>query len=304
MNVKIYTHKVRATIDDDIIKFREYFKKLGLDLTLDIEETKVKKQDAFSLFEHIKLFTAPTTYQVVMYIYDRYAPNGEAKSWAFNYSKTLKTILLSTSIADDNVDFTFMNMIHEFTHCIFYMLADRQIYLQDPMDVSNFGNPPYTFNDQIDNPKSAHAVARLRLAPYYKLLDNKPMYKPKNFALKELVSKATLDKYGEQAWQFLDERMLRNLQSIREQLGKPITVNTFLLQQRCFDPAEERGPYSQHAHGRAVDFSVSGMTAQEVRNWLKTASLPEPNIWVEEDVGWIHMDVRVSEYKGVYFFKP
>ena len=196
---------------------------------------------------------------------------------------------------------------HEFIHSLFHKLHRKGIVVEDSMDfvVVNGKGVWYYKNTSLTANPSNRTIALERLAPYWNLLTNtNNMYKPKNFALKELVSKATLDKYGEQAWQFLDERMLRNLQYIRETLGKPITVNTFLLQQRCFDPGEERGPYSQHAHGGAVDFSVQGMTAHQVREWLKTATLPEPNIWVEEDVGWCHLDVRYSEFKGVHFFKP
>jgi hypothetical protein len=136
--------------------------------------------------------------------------------------------------------------------------------------------------------------------------ETKELYKPKNFALKELVSPAILTKFGEKAWEFFDERVLKNLQFIRDSLG-PIKVNNgTTLTYRGFDACEYRlNGVSQHNHGRAIDFDVVGKTAKEVREWIvkNQDKLPEPNCFLEDDVTWVHMDVRFSNKKGVYLFK-
>lgn len=134
----------------------------------------------------------------------------------------------------------------------------------------------------------------------------KEIYKPKNFVLKELVSPEILKQFGEKAWEFFDERLLRNLQFLRDNLG-PIRVNNgTTFKYRGFDACEYRkNGVSQHNHGRGVDYDVVGKPAQKVREWIliNQDRLPEPNCWIEDGVDWNHMDVRCSDKKGVYVFK-
>ena len=140
--------------------------------------------------------------------------------------------------------------------------------------------------------------------------------KAKYFTLFELVCPHVLAKYGERAWMFLDSRLILNLDTIRERIGKPIYVNRGNLTQRGLrcpqcqivkDKFEAGVLYmSAHTFGKAVDFDVEGMTAEEVRGWLKEhgAYLPYP-IRVESDVNWVHLDVFESVTgQKVYFFQP
>ena len=62
---------------------------------------------------------------------------------------------------------------------------------------------------------------------------------------------------------------------------------------------------SAHSQGTAVDFDVKGMTALDVRNWIKVNQvlLPYP-IRLEQDVAWVHLDMRNDGKKGkVVYFK-
>lgn len=140
--------------------------------------------------------------------------------------------------------------------------------------------------------------------------------KAKYFTLFELVCPHILAKYKERAWMFLDSRLILNLDTIRERIGKPIYVNRGNLTQRGLrcpqcqivkDKFEAGVLYmSAHTFGKAVDFDVEGMTAEEVRGWLKEhgAYLPYP-IRVENDVTWVHMDVFPNKDNlKVYFFNP
>jgi hypothetical protein len=134
------------------------------------------------------------------------------------------------------------------------------------------------------------------------------LYKPLNFPLKELVSPEIYAKFGERAWEFFDERILRNIQWVRERLG-PTRVNNYSmgLKYRGFDAFEFRKTgVSQHNHGRALDFEVIGMPSEQVRQYLVTHQneMPEPNVWVEKGTPHCHMDVRCSDKKGVYLFNP
>lgn len=102
--------------------------------------------------------------------------------------------------------------------------------------------------------------------------------KSKYFKIQELVSKKTYEKYREKAWEFIDPKLIKTLDSLREHFGKPITVNNWLwggdLQQRGLrtnldkivkDKTNKNIIYvSQHVLGRAVDFNVKGLSVREV----------------------------------------
>ncbi len=139
------------------------------------------------------------------------------------------------------------------------------------------------------------------------------------FNIKELVCKHVYNKFGEMAWTFFDPRLLETMCVIREKLGKPITVNTWhsggSLTQRglrcnvCQLVAEktrlEKVYVSAHLQGTALDFDVKGMTALEVRNWIKANQilLPYP-VRLEQDATWVHLDVRTDGSNGkVTYFK-
>ena len=74
---------------------------------------------------------------------------------------------------------------------------------------------------------------------------------------------------------FIDEKLIKVLDLLREHFNRPITVNNWIwggeLHQRGLRAnkdeivANKKDYYiSQHCLGKAVDFNVKGMTAQEV----------------------------------------
>lgn len=142
--------------------------------------------------------------------------------------------------------------------------------------------------------------------------------KAKHFKLHELVCKHIYDKYGEQAWQFLDPRLIIIIDWIREQLDKPIEINNYEFGGndtqsgiRCnmchlVKSKTDKGTVymSGHNEGQAVDFSVKDMTAEAVRNWLVRNQEDLPySIRLEANVKWIHCDVRDTGRK-IHFFNP
>lgn len=140
------------------------------------------------------------------------------------------------------------------------------------------------------------------------------------FDIKELVCKHVYDKFGESAWQFLDERLLRTLHAVRLILGKPIIVNNWanggsysqrglrcnvcpLVKEKT---SLEKVYLSAHVQGIAVDFHVPGMTTAEVRRLIidNQRLLPYP-IRIERDTTtWIHIDMRNDDdnYKVAEFY--
>jgi len=137
-------------------------------------------------------------------------------------------------------------------------------------------------------------------------------FKAKHFVIEELVPEVVFDDRGEKAWQLIDHRLIANLNSLREQVGAPMTCNNWHLggpgRKRTQSGLRVVGQpyhkiYSQHSFGRAVDL-ICSVPANEIRQRIKDKKiiLPHPATF-EEGVSWLHMDVRNND-QHTYFFKP
>lgn len=122
----------------------------------------------------------------------------------------------------------------------------------------------------------------------------------KYFQVSELVCEHTHSRWGERSWQFLDTDYLHALLIIRRDiLQLPMTCNYSGANQRglrcnmCELVKEKEENYlSSHILGKAGDFSVKGLTAQEARERIKNnARLLPCNIRLEDKVTWLHFDV-------------
>ena len=120
------------------------------------------------------------------------------------------------------------------------------------------------------------------------------------FQIRELVCEHTHAKWGERAWQFLDTDYLHALLVIRRDiLQLPMTCNHEGANQRglrcnrCGLVTSKAGVYlSSHVLGKAGDFTVQGLTAQEARSRIRQNSHLLPcNIRMEDGVSWLHFDV-------------
>lgn len=147
----------------------------------------------------------------------------------------------------------------------------------------------------------------------------------KYFDIAELVDKEVYTKFQQKAWQFFDTELLHTLLVIREAIDKPINVNNW----KWKGPFSERGLrtnkgqifktktnqgilyLSAHVMGKAVDFDVEGMTAEEVREWLKENKeilpykirLEHIVIKTGKPITWVHLDTMfLDENPKIYFF--
>lgn len=143
------------------------------------------------------------------------------------------------------------------------------------------------------------------------------------FNIKELVSEAVYEKYGEKAWRYFDTRLLITMYFIREKIGKSITVNNWAYggnfsqrgfrENTCSIVAKKTNAgrlyMSAHTMGCGIDFDVKGITASDVRKWLIEIQDELPfNIRLEhkyartgKEITWVHLDV-FEEDKKVYLF--
>ena len=121
----------------------------------------------------------------------------------------------------------------------------------------------------------------------------------KFFNVKDLVCNHTYAKWGENSWQFLDTDFLHALLVIRRDILKsPMTCNSEDVKQRglrcnrCDLVKNKTSVYlSSHILGKAGDFTVKDMTAEEARQKIKSNAHQLPcNIRIEGGVSWLHID--------------
>lgn len=137
----------------------------------------------------------------------------------------------------------------------------------------------------------------------------------KYFRIDELVCPHVFRRDGELAWRYFSTEFLQTLATIRQIVGRPMTINNYKanLTQRglrcnmCELVKNKQTLYmSAHVLGEAFDASVQGMKADEVRSLIRYNSyrLPYP-IRMERGVSWVHIDVfddgegnKITEFDG------
>lgn len=136
----------------------------------------------------------------------------------------------------------------------------------------------------------------------------------KYFDIDELVCDHTYKKWGENAWQFLDTDFLHCLLIIRRNiLRRAMYCNGNHQHQRglrcnmCPTVKGKAAVYlSSHLFGKAGDFTIPGMSAEEARQQIKAnADLFPCNVRIEGGVSWLHFDVLPQSgiTQKVYEFK-
>lgn len=143
------------------------------------------------------------------------------------------------------------------------------------------------------------------------------------FCVEEFVDKATFAKYGDRCWQFLCPRLLETVLILRKGINKGMSINSWKWggsqQQRglrtniCDIVSKKTAAgklyLSAHVTGKAVDITVTGMEAEEARNWIKENEELFPyKIRLEHKkngvpISWLHLDVYSNpQNPKIYFF--
>jgi hypothetical protein len=135
-------------------------------------------------------------------------------------------------------------------------------------------------------------------------MDGLLYYKCKHFQICELVDQATYREFGEDAWSFFRPNLLISLDNVREYYDIAVTVNNWRdggqfseRGLRILNPGDKAiySPYSEHAHGNAVDYDVKGKTAEQVRQDILNHKDDDPFkliMALEKGTNWVHMDCR------------
>lgn len=138
----------------------------------------------------------------------------------------------------------------------------------------------------------------------------------KHFKIQELVPPSIYNFWGERSIYFLDNKMVKVLDFLRELTGKPITVNNW-HEGGQRDEAGFRlpdtatgGRLSQHKFGRAADPKVEDMTPGEVYELIIKNEKQFMNLGLTtvEDIKytptWIHFDTRWTGLNFIQVVKP
>jgi hypothetical protein len=124
------------------------------------------------------------------------------------------------------------------------------------------------------------------------------MYKCKYFKLHELVPSEIYHRYGDRAWEFLDDRLLMAIDNLRDHFGKMTINNWFWGGDREWSglrtpDSPYYSPTSQHTFGRAADCLFDGYSADYARKTILKNPLEFNYInAMEMGVDWLHIDVR------------
>jgi hypothetical protein len=143
------------------------------------------------------------------------------------------------------------------------------------------------------------------------------MYKCQYFKIQELVSPIVFKTYGEFAWSFFDENLLKDLDSIRELTGSPLIVNgnfrgcSYIESGlRCnMDSivAIKKQPYlSAHVLGRAFDIKSRKLSSQKLYDFILTNQHKFKAIKRMEDIKktptWVHIDSLNTNNNNIAIF--
>lgn len=131
-----------------------------------------------------------------------------------------------------------------------------------------------------------------------------------NFYLDEFVPPTIYKKYGRKSTWFINPILAKAVQIIRTHFGKSVTINNWWggghYKNRGF-----RSPYtkvgvslSQHRFCNALDFTVSGISSNKVRTFIRKNYKELGLTAIEDGITWVHIDCRWTNSKKLMVFYP
>lgn len=117
------------------------------------------------------------------------------------------------------------------------------------------------------------------------------------FKLEEVVPREVYEERGAKSIELLDPRTFPTLNTVRNLLGRPITINDWLwggaFNASGLRIGEQYSDYSQHNFGRAYDLKFTGLTVKEATKILiENHNLVSAIGFIEIDQTWLHIDFR------------
>ena len=131
-----------------------------------------------------------------------------------------------------------------------------------------------------------------------------------NFNIEEFVDETTYNKFRSNSIWFIDPRVIKIAQALRNHFGA-ITINNWMSGGNRewsglrTNKSSYYSSYSQHTFGRAIDMLFKDYTAAEIRYKIKE----NEHYWfelgiraIEENVNWVHVDVRDTKLDHIKWF--
>ena len=139
-------------------------------------------------------------------------------------------------------------------------------------------------------------------------------YRPKHFALVELVDEPVFRERGEHAWELLRPDALETLDRLRSVFG-PIIVNNWFTGGSYSESGLRRpttgtgAKWSMHKYGGAFDCKfTSGTTPHKAFAYIMARPEEFPLLTtledVEKTVSWLHFDCRNHDKSGIWVVNP
>jgi len=125
-----------------------------------------------------------------------------------------------------------------------------------------------------------------------------------NFDIREFIPPEIFTIYGSSSTWFISPQLITLAQFIRDYFGTSLTINTWhrggVFKERGYrTPGSTTGSkFSQHKRGAAIDFTIKGLTADEVRRTIldnQQVFLAQGLTTIEDEEfapTWVHADIR------------
>ena len=136
----------------------------------------------------------------------------------------------------------------------------------------------------------------------------------KHIKIQELVDPETFRLYGKDSINFIDPRLPIILEKIRALCnGRPMILNTWhnggQFKYRGYRPKSCTigAKKSMHREGKAQDFDVQNMTAEQVRGVIRLNAVTLHKLGlrrIERGVTWVHIDLKETGLETIYEFNP
>ncbi len=280
--IKLFKYKLQADITDDLPKVVSYFSAHNINIVFDIQDTLVEKGDAL-----MKLMQPNDGLcDVVIYAFDRQYNSTIYNGITFRVSNTLRGIYLSTSVADDNVNYLWKALCHELMHSLFmkYVPNGNGNIPMDSMFVNNV-LMPYFKNEEI-NPDGTGAIDGNFSAAWTILNQYIPQY--------QYFSQAEISKWQlkPELWQLLDKA--------RGIAGVPFIITSGL---RTTQQNEDAGGVQDSSHLRGLGCDLSVIDSDK-RYKILTALLQAGFHRIGVYAKHLHCDIDPSLPPNLIWHKP
>jgi hypothetical protein len=135
-------------------------------------------------------------------------------------------------------------------------------------------------------------------------------YRPKYFDVVEFVPKFVVDALGDEALIVMDYRILKTADALVNFFNRKPVINNWdqggRFSMRGYRPAWQfKGiaRFNPHNFGRAIDFTIDGVSAEHIRySILKNQYLFPYITAMQAEVPWVHIDCRAIVSGGIYVF--